>query len=230
VDSDNLAPVDSENTVLYAILLWINHSPERRNYLPQILPLIRFTQLRKFYLLSVPLMLKGYPPEVNARIKELFNEAIEFKVGGPEWMKSRVQGSITHKRFTNRPVASNSNPFIMSERFTGVNKWVVDKPQWSDTHFSNGYSVQFYVCKSQQSFGAYLHIVNQFIEAEEFCLPLSFTIYLLNKVGTFDRIRTCKSTFRRTSKGVPNLGVNHDDFVINNSMTIKIEVAFEQVE
>jgi len=175
-------------------------------------------------------MIKDCSLDTSKYVSKLYNTAMEFKVGGPEWIKDKVPHS-SQKNFTPRPQAFNSNPFTMTEKFTGISKWIVDKPHWSNTYFSNGYSIQFYVCKSpQQSFGVYLHVYNQFIESVDFCLPLSFTIYLMNKNGSYEKIRPCKTTFRKSSKGMPNLGVNQEDFILNNCITVKIEVTFEGVD
>jgi len=194
LQSDNLAPLDSENTVLYAILLWIEHKQERKKYLETLLPFVRFPQLRKYYLLSVPLMIKDCSPETSKYVSKLYNEAMEYKVGGQEWIKDKLPHT-NHKNFLPRPQSINSNPFTMTEKFTGVSKWQVDKPHWSNTYFSNGYSIQFYVCKSAQSFGVYLHVFNAFINALDFCLPLSFTIYLLHKNGIYEKNKAVQDNF-----------------------------------
>jgi len=234
-NDEHMVPIDSENTVLYAVLLWLSHGEDRKQYAKTLINHVRFPLLRRYYLLSVPFMLKGLDPETKLFVDELHNEALVFKVGGSEWVKARgIPSSSTNpKRFQLRNSNSTtvSNTFVMTDKFTGASKWVVDKPHWSETYFSNGYSLQFYVCRSAGSFGVYLHVFSQFIPADEFCLPLSFTIFLLHKSGQFDRIRPCKTTFRRTaSKGMPNLGVNHEDYIVNNTVTVKIEVTFENLD
>jgi len=220
--------------VLHAVLLWLNHGEERKQHAQTLINHVRFPHLRRYYLLSVPFMLKGFDTATRCFVEDLYNEAMVYKVGGPDWIKARGFSSTSSntKRFSSRNLLNpTSNTFVMTDKFPGASKWVVDKPHWSETYFSNGYSLQFYVCRSAGSFGVYLHVYSQFIPVEEFCLPLSFTIFLLHKSGQFDRIRPCKTTFRKnSSKGMPNLGVNHEDYIVNNTVTVKIEVTFENLD
>jgi hypothetical protein len=220
---------DSENTVFHVILVWITHKAERKQYLESFLPYVRFPHMRKFYLLSVPFMIKDFPDETSKKVMALYKEGLEFKVGGYEWVKERPPTLLSAaNRFIPRKNITAPSVFIMNEKWSEVHSWQLDKAYWSRTFFSNGYSLQFYICKTQQSFGVYLHVTNSFISASEFCLPLSFTISLLSKNQTYEKIRTCRTTFRKNSKGMPNLGVNHDDYVINDSIYVQLEVNFDK--
>jgi len=229
LESDQLS-FDSENTVFHIILLWISHKPERKQSLESFLPYVRFPHMRKFYLLSVPFMIKEFPSETVRKVMALYNEALEFKVGGYEWVKEHPPTALSApNRFVPRTKhITTATTFIMSEKWSEVHSWQLDKAYWSRTFFSNGYSLQFYICKTQQSFGVYLHVTNTFISSTDFCLPLSFTISLLSKNQNYDKIRTCRTTFRRNSKGMPNLGINHDEYVINDTIFVQLEVNFEK--
>jgi len=182
-------------------------------------------------------MIKWFDDPTKAFIQELYDEAMMYKIGGYDWIKARniSSSSANSKRFTSRvPANAASNTFTMNAKFTGVSKWTIDKPHWSDTFYSNGYSLQFYINRTNSgvnSFGVYLHVFSQFIDPEDFCLPLNFVISLQGKDGQMEKIRPCKTTFRKSSsKGVANLGVNYEDYVINNAVTVAIEVMFEQLD
>jgi len=229
LDSEQLT-FDSENTVFHVILLWISHKPERTQYLEAFLPFVKFPHMRRFYLLSVPFMIKDFPIETVKKVMALHNEALEFKVGGYEWVKEHPPIALsTPGRFVPRTKHLNApSNFMMNEKWPEVHTWQLDKPYWSRTFFSNGYSLQFYICKTPQSFGVYLHVTNSFISSVDFCLPLSFSIFLLSKSQVYDKIKSCRTTFRKNSKGVPNLGINHEDYVMNDTISVQLEVTFEK--
>lgn len=216
-------------------MLWISHDEKRKTHARTLLDHVRFPHLRRYYLLCARDMVSGFDEQTRQFVDQLYNEAILFKMGGPQWLKQKPIATLSnnHNRFTSRiPVGSASNVFTMSAKFSGVNKWAVDKPNWSENFFSNGYVLQFYLNKNNQnSFGAFLRIDSPLIPSEAFCLPINFIIYLQsNKTGQQEKIRPCKTTFRKNmSKGVPNLGV-YEEFICNNSVTVTLEVHFEPLD
>jgi len=149
--SDNLK-VDSENSLFYASLLWLDAQnfdlPKKEEVMKKILPHIRFPQLRLHFLLDiVPEISKKYSKRISQQIDELYDFALEYRVGGKNRImaqKANISPQLT-PQITPRLTFKDGHIAFLRYIFVNVSKWEINTRYFSPIFIVNGYEWYFFL-------------------------------------------------------------------------------------
>jgi hypothetical protein len=239
---------DSESSVFTILVQWLNKDATRYQYLPQLLPHIRFHQIHKYYLLTVISPFLSENPQIPEHLKlladqylrrakdlllcpfasELISPFKEVPLPPPRTGLSNTQMILVQYHFTN--ICSfqfsqkyYSEPILMHgfELYCFLQLDRLD-PQSASLDPENLTLVGFFrcICKVLPLEKAYL-------------LPVNITLLMIGNSGTEKQFPVMKITFQSSTKVV---GVKLSDenwntvltgrstFVVNDSMRLVVRV------
>jgi hypothetical protein len=169
--------VDSENSVFYAVMLWLLAQKfdrfKERKVMAKILPNIRFPQMRIHFLLDIVPVIRKYfhvpdnekntirPPDNNEKKKDSKNEdddiekiiedmyefALEYKTGGKNRLEKKGLSGNQRIQLTPRSNFKDANTVVLKNLFQGVSNWDPTSRYFSNVTVSNGYEFYFFLQK-----------------------------------------------------------------------------------
>jgi len=146
IRSDNFK-VDSENSVLYAALIWLEAQLEysqdkKEQVMKKIIPHVRFLHLLLHFLLDIV-------PEISQKYKGIseitdkYDTALEYKAGGRGRMekKNSTERSV---QLIPRSTFKDGQHASLKHSFTNVNTWDISRRYFSPKFIVNGYEWYFF--------------------------------------------------------------------------------------
>jgi len=176
---EDLVP-DSENSIYYLVMYWILHDlTNRHQYVLKLLPLIKFHQLEKNFILDT----------VQYHISKF--EVSDPKTFFTDWYKKCLEYHLSPDRYvyrnpplTNRPLLKEKSAMIKCV-YKNIVRWVIQQKYYSQPVLLRGTELYFFLqinplnaddMKTWQLAG-FIRCLSD-IGPSQFYLPLSFTLTL----------------------------------------------------
>jgi len=167
------------------LMMWVRENyKEREIYLLQLLPLVDFTEITHYYLISmVPSVLQDITnSDVRDKLREYYIGALENKM--------RMATDPTFK--PDSPLIrrlsfyeSSNEKFAMKVEFMKISEWKIGEKYYSQPIFSNGYNFYFFMrveisnTDQTQYLAGYLRCTSEVTSNPLHYLPVSVTFEII---------------------------------------------------
>jgi len=238
--------VDSENTIFYAVCAWTSYRANRRQFFEVLLEHIRFSQMRKYFLLDVVYhVAEQYKDSCEQAIRVKADLATEAQCGG---FKRLLRQSANPTLFSPRPVYPNSNKFTIKCEFRNISQLELTTRYYSAPVIAHGYEFYFFLRKQKinplgpddnntnLTLAGYLRCTSKILPPRHY-LPIRSIVTVLMDNETERRFVPSNVIFEASEKAIGGKLTLADEnweqilngqspIVINNTLTAIVTVEF----
>jgi len=172
---------DTENSVFMILMMWVRENyKDRQLYLPALLPLVDFTEMSHYFLISVvPSVFQEITNEnVKKSLSYHYTLALENKIKMAKDV-SFVPPTPVIRRLN--AYESSDQKFAMKVEFRKISEWKIGEKYYSQPIFSNGYYFYFFMrveistADQSQYLAGYLRCTSEVTSNPLHYLPVNVT-------------------------------------------------------
>jgi len=247
--SSNEIVVDSENTVFYSVILWIqwNHV-ERIPHMASLLACIRFPLMSKYFLLDiVPHVADQFPEKIRDQVMEMRTLGLEAHCSGSARML--VRNLFPASQFAER-ITDSRKTLTIKFMFINISQMDTTKKIYSAPVFWCGYEFSFFLRPfklvnspsvanspetTEYSLAGFLRCTSKLLPPKHY-LPVSYFLRVASREFTSERKFTpSRVIFEAPDKAIgskltlPNENLSQiisgeSPLVINDTLTVTVDL------
>jgi len=207
--------VDSENTLFYLMISWLEKSPERQKWLPELLEHVRFAHMSKYFLLDViPYVAKKFP-EVEAKFMECRRYALQYIAGGSRRLFQIHPHFAKLASFKCRSKTLNLNSFRICHEFKDISALTISSRLYSKPFLFLGYEFYYFLrpqpltpcpentTQPNETFtiAGFLRCTSAILPSKHY-LPISSTVSIKSKDGPDRKFNPSRVVFEASEKAI----------------------------
>eukprot|EP01124_Arcella_intermedia_P009195 TRINITY_DN15979_c0_g1_i2.p1 TRINITY_DN15979_c0_g1~~TRINITY_DN15979_c0_g1_i2.p1 ORF type:complete len:347 (+),score=53.55 TRINITY_DN15979_c0_g1_i2:425-1465(+) len=139
--------IDSENSILYLVMVWILKDVSRKGDMMELLPYIQFTEMKKYFLVDIiPHVAEMFDKTIQEEISRKYIHALEYATFPTRYQKYKKEVELP---LIFRQFLPEAHKFTFKCTFTGVSCWTLNTRQYSAPIFANGYEFHYFLRKQR---------------------------------------------------------------------------------